>query len=219
MNLNPGGNGPTTITNVADGKNPSDAVNVNQLNTATNKWVTGNPETYKAPTAIGVNATAIGSGSIAIGNNSIAIGNNSFDDGRANVLSVGSQGNERQITNVAAGTQGTDAVNVNQLNQGMSVLNANMTQQVNRLDARIDQQERMLSGGIAAAAALAVVTPVEPGRYHVTGGMAAYNGQVGIGFNVLKRSDNGQRTLHAGVGYGTGGSKAIVRVGFGFSFD
>ncbi|RYF83330.1 MAG: hypothetical protein EOO29_03875, partial [Comamonadaceae bacterium] len=60
VNLNPGGNGPTTITNVADGKNPSDAVNVNQLSTATNKWVTGNPETYKAPSAIGVNATAIG---------------------------------------------------------------------------------------------------------------------------------------------------------------
>jgi len=60
---------------------------------------------------------------------------------------------------------------------------------------------------------------VEPGRYHVSGAVAGYNGQAGIGFNVLKRSDNGQTTLHAGVGWGSGGSKAIVRVGFGFSFD
>jgi autotransporter adhesin len=35
---------------------------------------------------------------------------------RANTVSVGSAGNERQITNVAAGTQDTDAVNVAQLN-------------------------------------------------------------------------------------------------------
>jgi autotransporter adhesin len=34
---------------------------------------------------------------------------------RANTVSVGSAGNERQITNVAAGTQATDAVNVAQL--------------------------------------------------------------------------------------------------------
>ncbi|RZL86798.1 MAG: hypothetical protein EOP76_19755, partial [Variovorax sp.] len=84
---------------------------------------------------------------------------------------------------------------------------------------QITANAKMLSGGVAASAAMAVVTPVEPGRYHVSGAVAGYNGQAGIGFNVLKRSDNGQTTLHAGVGWATGGHKAIVRVGFGFSFD
>nr|WP_242684344.1 YadA family autotransporter adhesin [Paraburkholderia hospita] len=45
---------------------------------------------------------------------------------RANSVSVGSAGNERQITNVAAGTAGTDAVNVDQLNA--------VKNQVNQID-------------------------------------------------------------------------------------
>ena len=66
--------------------------------------------------AAGTNGTAIGTGSAAIGNNSAAIGAGSVAN-RANSVSVGnaSTGETRQITNVAAGTQGTDAVNVNQL--------------------------------------------------------------------------------------------------------
>ena len=50
------------------------------------------------------------------------------------------------------------AVNVNQLNQGLGVLNYQMQTQVNRLDNRIDQQERMLSGGIAASAVVGVIS-------------------------------------------------------------
>ncbi|QAU22990.1 hypothetical protein EO087_02460 [Dyella sp. M7H15-1] len=59
--------------------------------------------------ALGANAHVIASayGSIALGAGSIA--------DRANVLSIGSFGAERQIINVAAGTQLTDAVNVSQL--------------------------------------------------------------------------------------------------------
>lgn len=116
ITLNPGGNGPTTISNVAEGTNGSDAVNVNQLNGASNKWVTGNPTTYVAPKALGINSTTVGSGAVSTGTNSVALGNNSRDDGRANVESVGTAGGERQITNVAPGTAGTDATNVNQLN-------------------------------------------------------------------------------------------------------
>ena len=198
-------------------------INPNSLTSNTNKWVTGRPEVFVAPVATGLNSTAIGSGAVATATNSVALGNNSNDGGRANVLSVGSIGNERQITNVAAGTEGTDATNLNQLNSGVSnaVQQANTytDNRANALQDQINSNARMLSGGVAASAAMAVVTPVEPGRYHVSGAVAGYNGQTGIGFNVLKRSDNGQTTLHAGVGWATGGSKAIVRVGFGFSFD
>jgi len=65
-------------------------------------------------TASGENSLALGNGSQATASNSVAIGNNSVAD-RANAVSMGSTGNERQITNVAAGTQATDAVNVSQL--------------------------------------------------------------------------------------------------------
>ena len=107
------------------------------------------------------------------------------------------------IQNVGAGVADTDAVNVGQLK---NVAN------------HISNVEDKLSGGIAASAALAVVTPVEPGTYHLSGGTAYYNGGYGVGFNLLKRSDNGRTTMHAGVAWGSGGGGALVRVGAGFSF-
>jgi autotransporter adhesin len=61
-------------------------------------------------------AIAIGAGSESTGNNSVALGAGSFAD-RDYSVSVGSAGNERQITNVAAGTEDTDAVNKAQLDE------------------------------------------------------------------------------------------------------
>lgn len=58
--------------------------------------------------AVGANAHASADGSIALGANSVA--------DRVNTVSVGSAESARQIKNVATGTQGTDAVNVDQLN-------------------------------------------------------------------------------------------------------
>ncbi|MCA8219331.1 YadA-like family protein [Burkholderia cepacia] len=59
-------------------------------------------------------AMALGANATAGAANSVALGANSFSN-RANALSVGRAGAERQIVNVAAGTQATDAVNVSQL--------------------------------------------------------------------------------------------------------
>jgi trimeric autotransporter adhesin len=64
--------------------------------------------------ATGTESVAIGGNAQAVANNSVALGSNSVAD-RENTVSVGSAGNARQITNVAAGTEDTDAVNVAQL--------------------------------------------------------------------------------------------------------
>ena len=61
-------------------------------------------------------STALGYGSYASATNSVALGAGSVAD-RDNTVSVGELGAERQITNVAAGTEDTDAVNVGQLNE------------------------------------------------------------------------------------------------------
>jgi hypothetical protein len=63
-------------------------------------------------TALGSHASALASGSVALGEGSVAT--------RSNTVSVGKQGGERQITNVAAGSAGTDAVNVDQLNAAIA---------------------------------------------------------------------------------------------------
>lgn len=62
-----------------------------------------------------VGSIAIGDGANATAANSVALGAGSVAD-REDSVSVGAPGAERQITNVAAGTQATDAVNLGQLN-------------------------------------------------------------------------------------------------------
>ena len=65
-------------------------------------------------TAAGANSTALGNGAQAQADNSVALGAGSVAN-RANTVSVGAAGAERQVVNVADGTQATDAVNVRQL--------------------------------------------------------------------------------------------------------
>jgi autotransporter adhesin len=65
-------------------------------------------------TATNTHSSALGAWSTATGLNSVALGGYSVA-ARDNTVSVGSSGSERQIVNVKAGTQGTDAVNYGQL--------------------------------------------------------------------------------------------------------
>src|SRR3546814_11148467 len=69
-------------------------------------------------TALGMHTTTLGVGAVAVGidaraeaDNSVALGAGSLAD-RVDTVSVGGAGVERQVTNVAAGTQDTDAVNL-----------------------------------------------------------------------------------------------------------
>jgi autotransporter adhesin len=118
---------PVALHNVAAGvvkAGSTDAVNGDQLfqtaqlvdglqnGAALKYFVSGT--TLSAATASGLNATAIGGNAQAIAGNTVALGANSVAD-RLNSVSVGAAGNERQITNVQAGTADTDAVNVGQL--------------------------------------------------------------------------------------------------------
>ncbi|EIL4621353.1 YadA-like family protein [Salmonella enterica] len=81
---------------------------------------TGSTKYFKTNTdgvdanAQGADSVAIGSGSIAAAENGVALGTNSVAD-EANTVSVGSSTQQRRITNVAAGVNNTDAVNVAQL--------------------------------------------------------------------------------------------------------
>ncbi|WP_322005407.1 ESPR-type extended signal peptide-containing protein [Paraburkholderia tropica] len=155
--------------------------------------------------ASGTASTAIGDQAHATGTNAVALGANSVAD-RANSVSVGSIGNERQITNVANGTAPTDAVNLGQLNSAFSGVNS-----------RIDDVDRDARRGIAAASALNVVTPYLPGRTTMNAGVAAYRGQAALGIGVSRWNEKGSVNYNLGVS-SAGGNSTIVRAGLGIVF-
>ena len=117
---------------------------------------------YTAST--GTNSAAIGYGATSTGANSVALGSNSTDGGVSNVVSVGSAGNERRITNVAAGVNNTDAVNVAQLNASsaniLSEANAYTDRKINDLS---DEAHRGIAGAIAMSRAIMSLNPGESG--------------------------------------------------------
>ncbi|WP_413123740.1 beta strand repeat-containing protein [Burkholderia orbicola] len=84
---------------------------------------TASIELYRGVLAIGDTATATAGSSVALGYNSLS--------DRANSVSVGRTGAERQIVNVAAGTQNTDAVNLGQMNAAIAATAASPYVKVN----------------------------------------------------------------------------------------
>ena len=170
-------------------------------------------------TALGDNATATGNHAVAVGNsavashtNAVALGNGSVTSA-ANTVSVGSAGNERRITNVAAGVDSTDAVNVSQLNAAMNggtvVANAYTDQQ-------IDALRRDAYRGIAQAAALVPMAPAAVGESTLNAGIANYGGESAIGIAFASQISE-RMNFNAGVGT-SGGSKNLIRVGLGIRF-
>ncbi|WP_414857200.1 ESPR-type extended signal peptide-containing protein, partial [Burkholderia sp. IT-111MI5] len=96
-------------------------------------------------TSSGANAVTLGGDAKATEQNSVALGYGSLAD-RANAVSVGSSTLQRQITNVAAGTAATDAVNLAQLNAALAGTTANPYVKVNGVTA---DATAIASGAIA----------------------------------------------------------------------
>ncbi|WP_089666066.1 YadA-like family protein [Escherichia coli] len=92
--------------------------------------------------AQGKDSVAIGSGSIAAADNSVALGTGSVAE-EENTISVGSSTNQRRITNVAAGVNATDAVNVPQLKSS----EAGGVRYDTKADGSIDYSNITLGGG------------------------------------------------------------------------
>jgi autotransporter adhesin len=228
--------GGTTIHNLAEGTAGNDAVNVNQMNQAISSVTNiaqaannpmfsadGNRDTEGA-IASGSHATAMGANANASAANSVALGANSVAD-RASTVSVGSAGNERQITNVAAGTATTDAVNVGQMNESIGAaignLPAGMTakdyadQQVKGVQSSVNQVARGAYSGVAAATALSMIPDVDLGKTIAVGvGTANYKGYQATAIGASVRiTQNLKAKLGAGI------SAAGTTVGVGASYQ
>lgn len=164
--------------------------------------------------ASGSNSTAVGNSSTASGNDSTALGAGSNDGGRSNVVAVGSADSARQVVNVAAGTQGTDAVNVNQLN----AVSNQFTQSLNTVnkpahaDAAADPADRFDGArGIAATAGMASIPHMDrDSSFAMGGGTATFQGRKAMAVGVQARITE---NLKATVNVGFAGSQRVVGAG------
>jgi autotransporter adhesin len=171
----------------------------------------------------GITADMNGAGTdrptVTTGSNSVAIGANSTDGGRSNVVSVGSSTEQRQIIDVAAGTEGTDAVNLNQLN-ALSTSTSQVMQgqqaQINSLSSSLQETDTMARQGIAATTALTMLPQVDAGKTFSTAvGVARFAGQSGMALGASARvTANG--ILKMGVGLA--GSNRTYGAGYGYSW-
>ncbi|MGY6236557.1 YadA family autotransporter adhesin [Burkholderia ambifaria] len=218
--------GDRVLTGVAAGVNANDAVNMAQFNDAL-KTAAVNDQIRAAATDANTtwiaraDAGSIGSTATATGKNAVAVGQGSVAD-RDNSFSVGAKGNERQVTNVAAGTAPTDAVNVQQLSDN---LNAASTQAKGYTDQRIGQVynsfndlKKDMYGGVASAMAVAgLPQPTGAGRSMVSAATSNYHGQQGFAAGYSYVTENNRWVVKASV---TGNARsdfgAVVGAGYQF---
>jgi autotransporter adhesin len=227
---------PVAVNNVAAGAltaTSSQAVNGAQLY-ATNTAVTnlssgasGPFQVYQsgsvtAPVASGVQSTAGGDGAIASGPastaigyravasgvNSVAIGANSTDGGQANVVSVGSPGAERRITNVAPGTSPTDAVNLSQLTTAQQNWQLTIDHYVQRADA----------GVALSLAAAGLHYDTAPGTTSIAGAASYYTSHAGMSLGINHTSADGRWRYNIATTFVAPNNGADVGVVAGFSY-
>ncbi|SDI39123.1 Head domain of trimeric autotransporter adhesin [Paraburkholderia phenazinium] len=164
--------------------------------------------------ATGNGSTAIGAGATSSGAGSTSIGTGSDDGGRSNVLAVGSASSNRQVVNVAAGTEGTDAVNLNQLNAVSTALSTsvnNLSNQVGQMQQQIQQTDSMAREGIAATAAMASIPHMDRDSNFAMGvGTATFLGQKAMAVGMQARiTENLKATMNGGFS----GSQRVVGAG------
>nr|WP_266167869.1 YadA-like family protein [Dyella subtropica] len=157
--------------------------------------------------ATGADSTALGSNSNATGNNSVALGAGSVAD-RDNTVSVGSEGSERQITNVAAGTQRTDAANWGQVQDAVNGVQDWANHKFSQQDTRINRIGAMGAAyGQMAFSAQGIQTPNKVGvGVGTQGGLAA----LAVGYSR-------QIKPNVNLSFGGSASGSEVSVGAGLS--
>ncbi|MBP0605041.1 MULTISPECIES: YadA family autotransporter adhesin [Burkholderia] len=218
--------GDRVLTGVAAGVNANDAVNMGQFNAAlqnvaVNDRIRATATDANTTWIARADAGAIGSTATATGKNAVAVGQGSVAD-RDNSFSVGAKGSERQVTNVAAGTAPTDAVNVQQLNDNLATAS---TQAKGYTDQRIGQVynsfndlKKDMYGGVASAMAVAgLPQPTGAGRSMVSAATSNYHGQQGFAAGYSYVTESNRWVVKASVTGNTRSDFGAV-VGAGYQF-
>lgn len=137
--------------------------------------------------------------------------------GRANSVSVGAHGTERQISHVAEAARGTDAVNFRQAKRLSNQAAVRSLSEANAYaDRRIGSLRQDVYAGIATVMATSGL-PVasSPGKSMVAVATALYEGQPALAVGLTARSRGGKWTYSA-TGAGTAQGDFGLTVGLGY---
>ncbi|QWG25402.1 YadA-like family protein [Bradyrhizobium sediminis] len=176
------------------------AVGLNSSSTGANSIAIGTGATATGSVAVGAGASAAnggaayGDGAVATGSLSTAVGPNASATAAnavaigsgstntvANTVSFGSAGNERRLTNVAAGINPTDAVNVGQLQS----VAAGFQSQLGGLQSQINDTRWEARGGVALAlAASGLRYDDRPGKLSLAGAFGNFKGESGLALGL-----------------------------------
>ena len=143
-------------------------------------------------------------------------------NGGVTINNDGINAGDKTITNVKAGQNGTDAVNVDQLNSAINNINGNNSQ----LSKAINANQKEARRGIAGTAALSALHPLDFDPDHKLDVMAGYghfkgSNAVALGaayrpnedlmFTVGSTVGNGDTVINAGVSYKVGAKSNVSR--------
>jgi len=163
----------------------------------------------KDAAAAGDGSVAIGDGASATGTGSVAIGKGSTAD-RDDEYSVGSEGNERVVSNVGRGTRPTDAVNLEQLEDRFAAERDWSNSRFQAVDKRIDRM-----GAISAAYAGMAGNMTGPGGDSgLAAGVGAQNGRTALAVGY-QRYLGERRNISISLGGAFSGSEQSVSGGAG----
>ncbi|MDM0029119.1 YadA family autotransporter adhesin [Variovorax saccharolyticus] len=158
-------------------------------------------------------ASATGANSVAVGPGSVA--------NRANTVSFGAPGAERQLANVADATSASDATNLGQVQRmvggGVEQSKAYTDQRIQALDAKVQTQLAGV-GALAMAASALVPNARAEGNTSVSIAAGEYGGQGAIAAGVNHYVTN-QILLNAKVGVTNAGTARVgMAIGATFAF-
>ena len=162
----------------------------------------------------GITTNNVTAGDTSINNDGITIKNGGpKGDIVINKNNVDMGGN--RITNVAPGEAGTDAVNVDQLNSAMNQTGDT----INRLGDQISKVDNRMKKGLAGAAALAALHPLEfdpDDKLTFAAGLGNYRGENAAAIGAFYRAD--EKVMFS-LGGTVGNGENLVNAGISFSLD
>jgi len=151
------------------------------------------------------------------------VANNSVQyDADRTTVTFNPGGSATRLQNVAAGVAPTDAVNVQQLNDGLAgtlaSANAYTDTRLAGVEFDLSQNRRDANAGTAGAlAAAGLPQAFEAGRGMLSIGAGTYQGQSAVALGLSRVMDDGRTVIKAGASYDTQ-SRVGANVGVGLQF-